>query len=86
MDDFAFWFRYYVARMSACATDPSVSDKGFRQWMLEILTDLDDAAERELPLTPEKKAIAERLAQAMQAHVFHEGPDPDDLPEFHDVL
>lgn len=78
----AFWLRYYVARLEAAAQDSDgVPPVEFRRWVEEIVPDLDDLAAT-LPLRPEQKRLAEALASAMQAFIFHGGPNPDTLPAF----
>ena len=71
------WLHYYVARVRVCLDDRLVSDGEFRGWMTEILEDLADFAEAQYPVDPAVKADAERLAQAMQQYIFHDGPEPE---------
>lgn len=54
-----------------------VSDREFRRWMAEVIEDLGDFAQVQYPVDAAVTADAERLAQAMQAFIFHDGPDPE---------
>ena len=84
--DFAFWVYFFIARLRVCAEDYSVSPVEFRRWALEALDDLADFIRQDLPVPAERQQLAEQLAEAMQAFIFHQGPDPDALPLFRDVL
>ncbi len=80
--DQAFWFRYYVARLTAATQDTeNMPPVELRRWLDEVLPDLD-ALVSELPLSPEQQTLAEELAAAMQGYLFRGGPDPETIAKF----
>ena len=80
--ELAFWLRYYVARLGVAAQDyDGIPPVEFRRWVEEIVPDLADLAAM-LPVSSAQQSLAEELASAMQAFIFHGGPDPDTLPAF----
>lgn len=80
--DLAYWTVYFADRMTIVLDDPDVHWNARREWLTECLTDLRDMAVQTGTLTPECQAHAQALAEAQHAFIFHDGPDPDDDPQF----
>lgn len=72
-----YWIAYFAARIHAVIHDDALSWPDQRQWLDEVVEDLQDLAQKGCAVTDDNVNRAQRLARAMQAFIFHEGPNPD---------
>lgn len=76
----AYWVQYFADRIGLMVDDPAVNDAALRNWLNEIVVDLASLATVDGQLDAVNRLRAQKLAQAMQALTFHDGPDPDEDP------
>lgn len=79
----AYWIQYFADRIGIMVEDPAVSDAALRNWLSEIVEDLANMATVDGQLDDVNRLRALKLAQAMQAMTFHDGPDPDEDAGLH---
>ena len=72
----AFWIQYFADRIQCVIQDSTVSHFDRQEWLNEMLDDLADLASQG-HLNPTDRQKARALANAQQAFIFHDGPDPD---------
>lgn len=72
-----YWVMYFAKRIRA-AFDDEIDANDFREWLYDTLNDLESVAEVDCQITEENTERATKLAEAMQEHIFHNGPDPDE--------
>ncbi len=86
----AYWIQYFAQRITTMVQDSEISNDTLRNWLNEIVSDLESLAEVDGGLDAAKKAHAQRFAEAMQAFIFHQGPDPEDdaqyTPDWTDIF
>ncbi len=71
---------YHLARIDACLSDDTVSAEQFRLWMEETLLDMQEAYNKNYPLTEEQTTLVTQAAADQQAYIFHGAPD-NPLPD-----
>lgn len=76
----AYWIQYFADRIGLMVDDSAVNDADLRNWLNEIVEDLASLATVDGQLDAGNRTRAQKLAQAMQAMTFHDGPDPDADP------
>ncbi|PSR27614.1 MAG: hypothetical protein C7B46_19315 [Sulfobacillus benefaciens] len=76
----AYWIAYFAHRLTTVLDDESISMNILREWLSEMSEDLKQLALLDGQLDDTNHDRARHLADAMQAFIFHEGPDPDEDP------
>ena len=76
----AYWIAYFAHRLTTVLDDETISDITLREWLGEMSEDLKQLALLDGQLDDANHDRARHLAAAMQAFIFHEGPDPDEDP------
>ena len=74
----AYWIAYFAHRLTAMLDVETLSMNDLRSWLAEVSDDLEQLAVLDGQLNEANHEGARRLATAMQAFIFHEGPDPDE--------
>lgn len=70
------WLHYFVARVVCALEDRTLSDRGFREWMDEMVGDLAAFAHAAHPVSDAIQREAEETAAADHQNNFH--PPEDD--------
>ena len=77
-----YWITYFAERIRTVIHDDQLSWAEQIQWLGEVTEDLDGLAQDPCAVSDDNVTRACRLAQAMQAFIFHRGPNPDDDASF----
>ena len=74
----AYWIAYFAHRLITMLDDETISTNTLREWLGELSEDLKQLALLDGQLDEVNQDRARHLADAMQAFIFHEGPDPNE--------
>lgn len=76
-DNLSLDIAYYAERIRTCLMDETLDWHTPLDWLHETLEDMLALATTRGDVTPDQLTAVRAKAQAMQAFIFHGGPDPD---------